>query len=84
MPIYDFLCADCGTEVEILMTSSEDVPVCSKCGSKNLEKKMSVTSSFSGNASSGFPGPGDTSCCGSNPAQAGCAGPGSCCGKSFS
>ena len=29
-----FLCTDCGTEVEILMTSSGDIPECSKCGSK--------------------------------------------------
>ncbi len=28
-----------------------------------------------------MPGPGDTSCCGSAPSEAGCAGPGSCCGK---
>ena len=84
MPIYDFLCSDCGSENEILMALSDDVPVCSKCGSKNLKKKMSVPSSFSGNASAGFPGAGDTGCCGSSPSQAGCAGPGSCCGKTFS
>ena len=84
MPIFDFLCTDCGSEVEILMTSSEDVPICSNCGNKKLEKKISVPSSFSGNASSGFPGAGDTCCCGSNPSSSGCAGPGSCCGKSFS
>ncbi|MBN2420218.1 MAG: zinc ribbon domain-containing protein [Deltaproteobacteria bacterium] len=83
MPIYDFVCTECSSEVEILVTSSGDVPVCSECGSKNLVKKMSAPSSFSGNASSGFPGAGDTGCCGSNPSQAGCAGPGSCCGKRF-
>ena len=71
MPIYDFLCNDCGSEVEIFIALSDDIPVCSKCGSKNLVKKMSVTSSFSGNASAGFPGPDDTGCCGSNPSQAG-------------
>jgi hypothetical protein len=27
-----------------------------------------------------MPGHGDTSCCGSTPSEAGCAGPGSCCG----
>jgi putative FmdB family regulatory protein len=81
MPLYDFRCRDCGKESEILITLSDDIPECEGCGSKNLVKMMSVTSSFSGNASAGFPGPGDTSCCGSNPSDAGCAGPGSCCGR---
>ncbi len=84
MPLYDFTCMDCGKDSEILIARSDDEPVCSHCGSKKLEKKMSVTSSFSGSASSGFPGAGDTGCCGSNPSHAGCAGPGSCCGKNFS
>jgi hypothetical protein len=44
---------------------------------------ISKPSSLSGNSTSRFPGPGDTACCGSNPSEAGCAGPGSCCGKAF-
>jgi hypothetical protein len=28
-----------------------------------------------------LPGPTDHGCCGSRPGHAGCAGPGSCCGK---
>jgi putative FmdB family regulatory protein len=83
MPLYDFICADCGKESEILIALSDDQPRCKECGSLNLEKKISAPSSFSGNATSAFPGPGDTSCCGSNPSDAGCAGPGSCCGKNF-
>ena len=84
MPIFDYLCIDCGEQSEIIVTSSSDRPACRNCGSVNLEKMISKPSSLSGNAVSGFPGPGDTACCGSNPADAGCAGPGSCCGKSFS
>ncbi|MFA4917568.1 MAG: zinc ribbon domain-containing protein [Syntrophales bacterium] len=83
MPIFDYLCMDCGKNSEILIVSSDDQPKCRECGSMNLEKKMSVPSSFSGNSLSRLPGPGDTACCGSRPADAGCAGPGSCCGKSF-
>ncbi|MFC1840100.1 FmdB family zinc ribbon protein [Thermodesulfobacteriota bacterium] len=81
MPLYDFKCRDCGRESEKLITLSDDVPECAGCGSMNLDKMMSVTSSFSGNASAGFPGADDTGCCGSNPSDAGCAGPGSCCGR---
>jgi hypothetical protein len=44
---------------------------------------MSATSSLTGRTAAGLPGPGDTGCCGSHPGHAGCAGPGSCCGKSF-
>lgn len=83
MPIFDYLCNDCHTQSEILVTGANDEPVCASCGSKNIKKMMSKPSSFSGPSTSRFPGLGDTSCCGSKPSEAGCAGPGSCCGKSF-
>jgi hypothetical protein len=39
---------------------------------------------MSGPAKNSMPGIGDTACCGSSPGKAAnCAGPGSCCGKSF-
>ncbi|MFH1488045.1 MAG: zinc ribbon domain-containing protein, partial [Pseudomonadota bacterium] len=81
MPLYDYLCLDCGKNSEILITASGEKPQCNTCGSGNLKKMLSAPSSLSGGSRSGFPGPGDTACCGSSPGQAGCAGPGSCCGK---
>ena len=81
MPLYDYLCLKCGEVSEILVHSSDDRPECQACGSGELKKMMSAHSSLSGASTSGFPGPGDTACCGSTPAGAGCAGPGSCCGK---
>ena len=83
MPLYDFKCRDCGMESEILIVFSDEEPACDDCGSKNLDKMMTTPSSYSGNTSAGFPGSGDTGCCGSNPSDAGCVGPGSCCGKKF-
>jgi putative FmdB family regulatory protein len=92
MPLFDYLCRDCGQTSEILVgvqSESPDgsakslVPACSACGSKNLKKLLSAPSSMSGTAKQTMPGPGDTACCGSSPSQAGCAGPGSCCGKTF-
>jgi len=74
---------DCGKQSEILIAVSEYQPECLACGSKNLKKIISKPSSLSGTPTSRFPGPSDTACCGSNPSDAGCAGPGSCCGKSF-
>ncbi|MBU1172850.1 MAG: zinc ribbon domain-containing protein [Proteobacteria bacterium] len=80
MPIFDFMCVDCGKMSEILVSSSDQDLACTFCGSANIEKRMSAPSSYSGSKS--FPGSGDTACCGSSPGQAqGCAGPGSCCGK---
>jgi hypothetical protein len=67
---------------EILVFSEKMTVYCERCGSGNLKKLMSAHSSLSGTASSSMPGPGDTACCGSSPGHAGCAGPGSCCGKS--
>ena len=81
MPIFDFLCLDCGKTTEFLATTSSDKPECSACGGFNLKKLLSAPSSLSGTAGLNMPGPGDTACCGTSPAQAACAGPGSCCGK---
>lgn len=81
MPLFDFLCADCGHVAEVLVANDKTTVFCQQCGSGNLKKLMSAHSSLSGNASGAMPGPGDTSCCGSSPGHAGCAGPGSCCGK---
>jgi putative FmdB family regulatory protein len=81
MPLFDFLCADCGHVAETLVFSEKTTVFCENCGSGNLRKLMSAHSSLSGTASNAMPGPGDTACCGSSPGHAGCAGPGSCCGK---
>jgi putative FmdB family regulatory protein len=81
MPLFDFVCADCGHVAEVLVFSEEVTVHCETCGSGNMRKLMSAPSSLSGTATTAIPGPGDTPCCGSSPGHAGCAGPGSCCGK---
>ncbi len=81
MPIFDYLCLECGKKSEILVTASDDRQQCQVCGSANLKKMISAHSSLSGTSPSKFPGAGDTACCGSTPTDADCAGPGSCCGK---
>ncbi|MFC1868645.1 zinc ribbon domain-containing protein [Thermodesulfobacteriota bacterium] len=83
MPLFDYLCLDCGKYSEILITTSRDHPQCQTCSSSNLKKMISLSSSLSGASMSKLPGPDDTACCGSNPTDASCAGPGSCCGKSL-
>jgi putative FmdB family regulatory protein len=81
MPLFDFRCRDCGNISEILVLRSGEVPQCEACGSRKLEKLPAAPSSLSGVASSRLPGAGDHGCCGSAPSEAGCAGPGSCCGR---
>jgi putative FmdB family regulatory protein len=83
MPIHDFLCLDCGEASEVLVLGSSREPECRGCGSRNLKKLLSAHSSYSGSGRSSdrLPGSGDTTCCGTSPGMAGCAGPGSCCGK---
>ena len=81
MPLFDFLCVDCGHVAESLVFSKNTSVYCQRCGSGNLKQLMSAHSSLSGAPSSAMPGPGDTACCGTLPGHARCAGPGSCCGK---
>ncbi|MBF0120645.1 MAG: zinc ribbon domain-containing protein [Desulfobacterales bacterium] len=81
MPLYEYLCKDCGKTNEILIFGSENNIICNSCGSGNLKKLLSAHSAMSGLTKHSLPGHGDTSCCGSSPVTAGCAGPGSCCGK---
>lgn len=84
MPLFEFLCMQCGQMSEVLVTSADEQVSCNHCGSGKLKKMLSAPSTLSGVSKSKVPGPGDTSCCGSSPATAGCAGPGSCCGKMHS
>lgn len=81
MPLYDFVCEDCGKTSEMLVFSESETVKCPHCGGAKMSKCMSPTSSLTGRGGAGMPGPGDTACCGSAPGHGGCAGPGSCCGK---
>ena len=81
MPLFDYLCADCGHMSEVLVRSASAAVHCPNCGGANLKKLLSAPSSLSGSAAAALPGAGDTACCGASPGHAGCAGPGSCCGK---
>ncbi|MBO25433.1 MAG: hypothetical protein CMI33_02410 [Opitutales bacterium] len=55
MPIYEFTCRSCSKDSEILVRSSawEGIAQCTECGSKDLEKKLSVFSASSPDSSGG-------------------------------
>lgn len=82
MPIYEISCSGCGFAGETLVHSASESLVCPECGGP-AEKLMSATSSLTGRIAQAMPGPSDTGCCGTSPAESGCAGPGSCCGKAL-
>jgi len=82
MPILEVICRDCGHTGEVITLAASEAARCPSCGGANTGRLMSATSSLTGKAPAGLPGIKDTGCCGSRPGAAGCAGPGSCCGKS--
>jgi len=43
MPIYEFVCEDCGNEVEVLQKiSDEPLKICPSCGKFSMKKKVSA------------------------------------------
>jgi len=70
MPIYEYLCKDCGEQFESIRTMNEaDAPIdCNKCHSANTTRMLSVFFATSG---------GKTVAGTSSPSCAGCVG-GSC------
>lgn len=81
MPIFDLHCRQCGFLGEVIQLVPDAESMCPECGSTDVARNMSPTSTLTGKSAQAYPGPGDTACCGSTPGHAGCAGPGSCCGK---
>lgn len=81
MPIYEIQCRACGYQGETLVLSGSESVACPECDSTEITRLMSTPSSLTGKTPHSVPGPNDTSCCGHSAAEAGCAGPGSCCGK---
>ncbi|MBN2244178.1 MAG: zinc ribbon domain-containing protein [Acidobacteria bacterium] len=55
MPIFEFICNECGCEFEkLVMKSSENNEIqCPKCHSSNLEEKVSGFASVSTNGGGG-------------------------------
>ena len=42
MPLYDFLCEDCGFADVIQMKYKDKLPTCTRCGSDNFVKQISI------------------------------------------
>jgi putative FmdB family regulatory protein len=81
MPIFEIACNQCRYNGEVIVINTKAPLICPSCGSADTRKLMSATSSLTGKAGQVLPGHDDTACCGQSPGHAGCAGPGSCCGR---
>ena len=42
MPIHEYRCTECGHEFEELVRNEKQKVACEKCGSRKLERKLSV------------------------------------------
>ncbi len=68
MPIYEYICSECGSEFEKLMRFSDpeiNSPECPKCMSKNTNKRLSLVASYGISRDAGSTGL-STSSCGSS------------------
>ena len=72
MPIFEYQCASCGKEFELLLRNSSPAPECPSCNSAELRKKLSSFATITGSASAHAELPAPCQSCG-NP-----GGPGTC------
>ncbi len=50
MPIYEYLCEDCGTKFEKLVRAKEEGVACPSCGQNHLKKEFSSFAAHSGSS----------------------------------
>ncbi|MBE0622907.1 MAG: zinc ribbon domain-containing protein [Burkholderiales bacterium] len=72
MPIFEYQCASCGKEFEVLVRNSSPAPACPACSGSELRKKLSAFAAITGSASAQAELPSACQSCG-NP-----GGPGAC------
>ena len=71
MPIYEFVCDNCGTEFEELVFGSDEETPCPGCESTKVRRKPSA---FAFKSGSKFVSSGGGSCDGCTPGPGGCSG----------
>lgn len=53
MPIYEYICDECGHAFEKLVPSSKSKPKCDKCGSGKLARQFSTFAAHGGTSAAG-------------------------------
>ncbi len=72
MPIFEYQCASCGKEFELLVRNSPTVPACPERSGTELRKKLSAPAAIMGAASTEAALPASCQGCGQG------GGPGAC------
>ena len=65
MPIFEYLCAECGHKFEAIVLGGQSVE-CPKCHTARLEQQLSTFSAHSNGATPAASGCGQTTCCMNN------------------
>jgi putative FmdB family regulatory protein len=52
MPIYEYICDDCGTKFEKLVRRNQDAVACPSCGESHLKTALSTFAAHSSNGKS--------------------------------
>jgi len=73
MPIYEYLCNDCGTRYEQLVMSNRQVIACPKCTSERKTLQLSVFSSPAKSPDAGNGASASGAACGCTPRSCGCS-----------
>ncbi len=55
MPLFLYTCKKCGTSSEILVRSDKEKPECPECGSRQMEKQLSLFAAVSGSSTPELP-----------------------------
>ena len=71
MPIYEYICDDCGAEYERIVTNARTKVTCPKCESSKNTIQLSVFAAHGGN---GAKSSGGSSSSGSGSSSGGCCG----------
>lgn len=72
MPIFEYECASCGKEFEVLVRNASTVPECPGCSGTELRKKLSAFAAITGSAPGQAEFPASCQGCGN------AGGPGAC------
>ena len=54
MPLYEYICRQCISDFELLIRGDEK-PFCPDCGSRRLEKRLSVAAAHTAGGASSLP-----------------------------
>ena len=71
MPLFEYVCIECGSEFEKIVPTSKTKVKCAQCSSAKVEKKLSVFAVAGGGSEPAFDGPGCGTCGADQPGMCG-------------